>query len=508
MPEEQKAPFVRIKVLHGTDVDRRLANDIDDSEFHVTTDQFRAWIGKFNLLSGHPHHGATNQAARLTLRTTEDRGCYPGDTCKQSDNGKIYQCISNEGQATEDWLDLTDHPHTLTNITDAGTAAGYDVPASGNAASGQVVLGNDSRLYDPRTPTAHGHTLSDISDAGTAAGLNVPASGDAASGEVVKGNDSRLSDPRTPTAHTHDDLYYTEGEIDTQMAGKSDTGHGHTLSDVSDAGTAASKNVPATGDAAAGEAVLGNDSRLSDPRNPTAHTHDDRYYTEDEIDTQMAGKSDTSHGHTLSDVSDAGTAASKNVPATGDAAAGEAVLGNDSRLSDPRNPTAHTHDDRYYTEDEIDTQMAGKANTSHGHTLSDVSDAGTAASRDVPSSGDATSTQCVLGNDSRLGAATGVLPIGGIFAYDTGISGASYSTSIFARCEGGSYPDLRDKFIMGSTTSGGEGGSTTHSHTVSITTAQASPCSGSGVEAVVGASTSEENHLPPYRKEIMLCRYA
>ena len=438
MPEEQKAPFVRIKVLHGTDVDRRLANDIDDSEFHVTTDQFRAWIGKFNLLSGHPHHGATNQAARLTLRTTEDRGCYPGDTCKQSDNGKIYQCISNEGQATEDWLDLTDHPHTLTNITDAGTAAGYDVPASGNAASGQVVLGNDSRLYDPRTPTAHGHTLSDISDAGTAAGLNVPASGDAASGEVVKGNDSRLSDPRTPTAHTHDDLYYTEGEIDTQMAGKSDTGHGHTLSDVSDAGTAASKNVPATGDAAAGEAVLGNDSRLSDPRNPTAHTHDDRYYTEDEIDTQMAGK----------------------------------------------------------------------ANTSHGHTLSDVSDAGTAASRDVPSSGDATSTQCVLGNDSRLGAATGVLPIGGIFAYDTGISGASYSTSIFARCEGGSYPDLRDKFIMGSTTSGGEGGSTTHSHTVSITTAQASPCSGSGVEAVVGASTSEENHLPPYRKEIMLCRYA
>lgn len=36
---------------------------------------------------------------------------------------------------------------------------------------------------------------------GTAAGLNVPASGNAASGEVVKGSDTRLSDSRTPTAH-------------------------------------------------------------------------------------------------------------------------------------------------------------------------------------------------------------------------------------------------------------------------------------------------------------------
>ncbi|MDD6581625.1 MAG: hypothetical protein PUF10_02960 [Bacteroidales bacterium] len=38
---------------------------------------------------------------------------------------------------------------------------------------------------------------------GTAAALNVPASGDAATTEVVKGDDSRLSDARTPTSHTH-----------------------------------------------------------------------------------------------------------------------------------------------------------------------------------------------------------------------------------------------------------------------------------------------------------------
>lgn len=38
---------------------------------------------------------------------------------------------------------------------------------------------------------------------GTAALLNVPASGNAASGEVVKGDDGRLSNARTPTTHNH-----------------------------------------------------------------------------------------------------------------------------------------------------------------------------------------------------------------------------------------------------------------------------------------------------------------
>ena len=39
-----------------------------------------------------------------------------------------------------------------------GTASSYNVPAAGNATSGQVVLGSDTRLTDSRTPTAHAST--------------------------------------------------------------------------------------------------------------------------------------------------------------------------------------------------------------------------------------------------------------------------------------------------------------------------------------------------------------
>jgi hypothetical protein len=49
-----------------------------------------------------------------------------------------------------------------------GTAATNNVPASGNAASGEVVLGSDTRLTDARTPTAHTHPATAISDSTTA----------------------------------------------------------------------------------------------------------------------------------------------------------------------------------------------------------------------------------------------------------------------------------------------------------------------------------------------------
>lgn len=41
---------------------------------------------------------------------------------------------------------------------------------------------------------------------------------------------------------------------------------------------------------------------------------------------------------------------------------------------DGKSATGHTHDDRYYTESEINTKLSGKANSSHTHTKSQITD--------------------------------------------------------------------------------------------------------------------------------------
>lgn len=78
-------------------------------------------------------------------------------------------------------------------------------------------------------PDASG-TIALLSNLGTAAPLNVPGTGDAAAGEVVKGNDSRLTDARTPTSHTHPQSDVTN--LVSDLAGKAAASHTHAQSDV------------------------------------------------------------------------------------------------------------------------------------------------------------------------------------------------------------------------------------------------------------------------------------
>ena len=176
----------------------------------------------------------------------------------------------------------------------------------------------------------------------------------------------------TPTDHTHDDRYYTEAEVDEKLTGVAASGH----------------------------------------------NHDDRYYTESEMDAKLNGKANASHTHNYAGSSSAGGAANsanklntnagsatqgvyfkdgvpvamtytlgKSVPADAkftdtdtwrgvqdnltSTATNQSLSANQGMvlkgLLDGKAASSHTHDDRYYTESEMNAKLNGKANASHTH---------------------------------------------------------------------------------------------------------------------------------------------
>ena len=75
-----------------------------------------------------------------------------------------------------------------------------------------------------------------------------------------------------------------------------------------------------------------------------SHNHDDRYYTESEVDTALNGKANSSHTHTKSEITDFPSIPSKTSDLTNDGDGTNVfVKDNDSRLSNARTPLAHTH---------------------------------------------------------------------------------------------------------------------------------------------------------------------
>lgn len=133
--------------------------------------------------------------------------------------------------------------------------------------------------------------------------------------------------------------------------------------------------------------------KLKEKFAPKSHSHDDRYYTESEMDGKLSGKADNTRAgaNDLINKLASGTAAPVDddliitqwANHTTAAAANKNqyvrrpmssiwnyIKGKTDGVYQPKGSYAasgHTHDDRYYTESEMNTKLSGKSNTDHTH---------------------------------------------------------------------------------------------------------------------------------------------
>jgi hypothetical protein len=199
------------------------------------------------------------------------------------------------------------HQHAIADTTGLQTAL------DGKQASGSYVVTTDSRLSDARTPTSHNHDASNIIS-GTLANDRLPARLGATAQSISDWNvalengwyqgsqaanaPEGVLDWWIGHVEVHNAFWVTQIIYRFTAAAPTNT-HCWRRNSFDNAGVRTwggwykLQLSQAEQDAryqASGSYVATTDARLSDARTAVAHTHDDRYYTETEMNTLLAGK--------------------------------------------------------------------------------------------------------------------------------------------------------------------------------------------------------------------------
>lgn len=120
---------------------------------------------------------------------------------------------------------------------------------------------------------------------------------------------------------------------------------------------------------------------------PSAHASTHGAGGSDEVTPAAIGAAEATHSHAAGDIT-SGVLAAARLPSATTTAAGAVVVGSGINVSSGTiSATAAS---------------VGAAATAHTHTLAAITDAGTAAAKSVPAAGNASSTEVVLGSDTRL----------------------------------------------------------------------------------------------------------
>lgn len=428
----------------------------DGLSLSVTTEN-----GQITAVSGgiapntYDNYGAANTAKSEVIGTSED------DPDADTINGaKAYtdEAIANVAQSDWNQADNTQQDY-IKNKPQLGTAASKNIPTSGNAGLTQVVMGNDTRLSDARSandvydwakasakPTYTPQEVGAIpsTEKGSASGVaELDENGKVLSSQLPSYVDDVLE------GYLYNGKFYEDQEHTTEIPGEASkiyveletnktyrwTGNGYAeiseslaLGETSstayrgDRGKAAYEHSQTTSgnphhvtkeDVGLGN--VGNFKAVSTEANQGLTT------TEKANARSNIGAGTSSFDgnyNSLDNKPTLGTAAAKDIPASGNASTSEVVMGNDTRLTDSRNakdvsewakaPTKPT-----YTASEVGLGNVGNfkavsTEANQGLTATEKANAkanldlGTAAEKDIPVSGNASSGQVVMGNDTRL----------------------------------------------------------------------------------------------------------
>jgi hypothetical protein len=343
---------------------------------YTTTQVDTALLTKANATTVNTHLSNTSNPHSTTAAQV---GAY---TTAEVDTALATKAASTHTHAIADTTGLqtaldgkaaASHTHTIANVTGLQTA------------------------LDGKAASAHSHTLSQISDAGTMAGQNTAdyytaTETDAQIGlrtELLASNasvDAHVGDLANPHATTAAQVgAYTTAQVDTALATKSNTGHTHSISDVTSLSTnlltKTDKTIPAvTGNFAAlnGSGNITDSGVQSSSFAAASHTHTIANVTS--LQTALDGKAATSHTHAIADTTGLQTALDGKAAATHTHAAADITSGTiaTARLgSGTASSTTVLKGNQTWAA--LTATDVGAAATSHTHTLSQITDAGTMA---------------------------------------------------------------------------------------------------------------------------------
>ena len=377
---------------HPTDTSRAAQTDLDthtaNTTVHITSTERTNWnAAKTHADSAHaPSNAEKNQNAfsniavsgqtTVAADSATDTVTFAGSNVSittDATNDKVTFSVANGTTSAKGVVQLTNSTSstsTTTAATPNSVKSAYDL-----ANQAKTAAENAQTTADGKADAGHNHTVANITDL-------------------------------TATAT---ELNYMDGatsNVQAQLDGKAASSHTHNYAGSSSAGGAATSAnkvnssliVKLNGGTTEGTNMFTFNGSAAKSVNITAsaigaaassHNHDDRYYTELEIDTKLSGKANSSHGN--------------HVPAT-QTASNKVFLRNDNTWATvtPENigaaASSHNHTVSNITdltvtaaelnyidgvESNVQAQLDGKAALSHNHAATEIT-SGTLSSDRLP----------------------------------------------------------------------------------------------------------------------------